>query len=541
VLSALVGVATGLVVALIDTIIVDWTWGPLSRRGDWWIALLPLAAVGVSSLILQMNRERSTETTEEYLRVFHDPEGRVRLASVPFRLAASIATIGLGGSMGLEGPSIYAGSAIGDAVERRFARRLSDRDRKVLLTAGAAAGIAAIFKAPLTGIVFALEVPYRDDLARRALVPAMVAAASSYVVFASLIGTRPLFPISAAPLRLADLGGAVVVGIGCGIGARIFVALHRALGAAARRVPYALRPLAGGAIVAAMGGISIALFSRPFALGPGYEPILRAARGSIGPGLVMALLAIKMLATSATAAGNGVGGLFFPSVMMGAALGGALGHVVPGPASLFAVVGIAAFLGGAYKVPLAGVAFVAETTGAPGYVIPGLIAAAIAYLASGDTSLSHRQRARRVIDVGSRLDMHVSDAMSREWIEVPPDATLHELATRYAIAARSRTMVVATDGRYVGMVTLGSLGDVPQEAWPTTPVREILTREHPTLRAPQHLNDALAAMRGAGVERAAVLDGETISGVLSTGDVIRIENVLQEIDQEAREAGDDAG
>src|ERR1051326_3633092 len=162
--------------------------------------------------------------------------------------------------MGLEGPSIYAGSAIGDAVERRFATRIADRDRKVLLTAGAAAGIAAIFKAPVTGIVFALEVPYRDDLARRALVPAMIAAASSYVVFASLIGTRPLFPIEAAPLRLVDLAGAVVIGIGCGIGARIFVALHRALGAAARRLPFTVRPLFGGVVVGAMGAISLAIF-----------------------------------------------------------------------------------------------------------------------------------------------------------------------------------------------------------------------------------------------------------------------------------------
>jgi CIC family chloride channel protein len=80
---------------------------------------------------------------------------------------------------------------------------------------------------------------------------------------------------------------------------------------------------------------------------------------------------------------------------MGASIGGAVGHAIPGPASLFAVAGIAAFLAGSYKVPLAGVTFVAEATGAPGYIIPGLIAAAVGYLASGSSSLSHRQRYRR--------------------------------------------------------------------------------------------------------------------------------------------------
>jgi signal-transduction protein with cAMP-binding, CBS, and nucleotidyltransferase domain len=86
------------------------------------------------------------------------------------------------------------------------------------------------------------------------------------------------------------------------------------------------------------------------------------------------------------------------------------------------------------------------------------------------------------------------------------------------------------------MVTLGSLGDVTQDAWATTAVSDILSREHPTLRATQHLNDALAAMRAAGAERAAVLEGEAITGMLSLADVIRIETVLEEIDDEARGA-----
>jgi H+/Cl- antiporter ClcA len=161
-----------------------------------------------------------------------------------------------------------------------------------------------------------------------------------------------------------------------------------------------LRPLGhdavrlAGRVLGALGLIAIGIFHRPLPLGPGYVGIGLAARGQLGVGMLVALLAMKMVATPTTTGGNGVGGLFFPAVMMGAAAGGALGHVVPGPASLFAVVGMAAFLGGAYKVPLAGVAFVAEATGAPGYIIPGLLAAALGYLFSGPDSLSGHQRAR---------------------------------------------------------------------------------------------------------------------------------------------------
>src|SRR5262249_57004675 len=126
------------------------------------------------------------------------------------RLLASIATLGLGGAMGYEGPSVYLGAAVGSALQHRFSRFFSRDDAKALLVAGAAAGVAAIFKAPATGLVFALEVPYQEDFARRMLLPAGIAAALSYVTFVAITGTRPLFPVGGSPpFDLRDLGGAV--------------------------------------------------------------------------------------------------------------------------------------------------------------------------------------------------------------------------------------------------------------------------------------------------------------------------------------------
>jgi CIC family chloride channel protein len=98
-------------------------------------------------------------------RNVHDRHHRLALRAVPGRAAASIATLGFGGALGFQGPSIYAGSVIGSAIQHRFSRRFSRQDAKLLLATGAAAGVAAIFKAPATGVVFALEVPYQDDLA----------------------------------------------------------------------------------------------------------------------------------------------------------------------------------------------------------------------------------------------------------------------------------------------------------------------------------------------------------------------------------------
>ena len=117
------------------------------------------------------------------------------------------------------GPAIYAGSVIGSTAQRRFARFFSREDAKLLLVAGAAAGVAAIFKAPRRAL-FAIEVPYRGDVARRNVLPAMVAAAASYVAFAAIDGTTPILPIDGVgSFGWEEIGGALVVGVLCGAGA----------------------------------------------------------------------------------------------------------------------------------------------------------------------------------------------------------------------------------------------------------------------------------------------------------------------------------
>jgi CIC family chloride channel protein len=393
-LAVVVGAATGAVVALLHWFVEDVIWGPLSVMDSRWVVLLPLLGLALVAFAIRLTPSRSTETTEAYIETFHDPQQRLKLSEVPLRLLASVATIAFGGSLGLEGPSIYVGSAFGDTAERRFPTLLLAEHQQVLLVAGAAAGVSAIFKAPLTGIVFALEVPYRDDLARRALIPAVFASAASYLVFAAFQGTRPFFPVASEALNYRDLVASILVGVAAGVVARIFVAFMRMVGRWEHRMKTWLRVVVGGTALITIGLISLWLYHAPLALGPGYHGMTLAAEGQLALGSLLALLVLKVLATAITAGSGGVGGLFFPSAMIGAVVGAIIGTMIHGPASLFAVVGIASFLSGAYNVPLAGSTFVAETTGTPGYIIPGLLAAAIAYLVSGRDSLSAHQRAR---------------------------------------------------------------------------------------------------------------------------------------------------
>src|SRR3954451_4383123 len=168
-------------------------------------------------------RGATPSTSDEYIRNFHDRGHPLDLRPLWGRIVAGALTLGTGGALGYEGPSLYLGSAVGTAVQQRWARWLSRDDTKVLMLAGAAAGVAAIFKAPATGAIFALEVPYRDDNARRMLLPALLAAAVGYLVFVALLGTQPLFEVGGSPpFDVRELGGAVVLGLVCGLGARLF-------------------------------------------------------------------------------------------------------------------------------------------------------------------------------------------------------------------------------------------------------------------------------------------------------------------------------
>src|SRR5262249_14453099 len=159
------------------------------------------------------------------------------------------------------------GATLGAVSQRRFARLLVGADRNLLLVAGAAAGIAAIFKAPATGAVFALEVPYQDDMARRMLLPALVAAASGYLAFVGVNGTAPLFPITGVPpFSFVDLAGAAMLGLAAGAGARVFAWLLVWAKRVAERGNAVVRVATAGGAIAALFAIGRGLTGQSLVL-----------------------------------------------------------------------------------------------------------------------------------------------------------------------------------------------------------------------------------------------------------------------------------
>ena len=529
------GVVVGLVVLAIERITLQGFADAFADRPLWFRALLPAVGLLIAAVCLRaVAAGASSSTSDEYIHAFHD-QSVERLDGRPVlgRVLASIATIGYGGALGLEGPSIYAGAAVGSSVQRRFARFFSREDAKLLLVAGAAAGVSAIFKAPATGALFAIEVPYRADLARRNVLPAMVASSASYVTFALVDGTQPILPVPGThAFGWGDLGGALAVGALCGLGARLFSAGITALrGDAVRAIPWVTRVAVAGAALALLVWLSDAVADAPLSLGTGYDVIGWATDPGNGTWVVLAILAVRVAAVMATYGGGGVGGLFIPLVVTGALTGRLAGDVLNVDPDLLMVVGMAAFLGAGYRTPLAGVVFVAETTGSPAFVVPALVATAASQLLLGDSSsVARHQRTGRLGHLERRFELPISAVMSTDERTVPPDATIEEFLSVHLVGQRRRSVPVVDDegNRYLGMAVLDEVVAVRRDAWATTDVRTIARTTAPRGRTTWLVRDAVGAMERGDTDVLAVVDGEDrFVGVVTTDDVLRLDEILE--------------
>ena len=529
--AALTGAATGLGVAGFEAATRRGLFDHLRRAPLALQIVAPLVGLALAAVALRYAADRATPATaDEYIKNFHEPGVRLDPRPVPGRLLAAIATLGLGGAMGYEGPSTYLGAAAGSTLQRRFSRHFSRDDAKVLLVAGAAAGVSAIFKAPATGLVFALEVPYQEDFARRMLLPAGIASAVSYVVFVAIAGTAPLFAVSGSPpFDLRDLGGASVLGVGCGIGARLFaLALVGAKRLAAGLHP-AARAAAAGAVLGALALVAKAAFGIPLTLGAGYDNLTWAFDPRRAVALVLLLFLLRAVATVATVAGGGVGGLFIPLVVEGALLGRAVGGLFRTAASgshFFPLVGVSAFLGAGYRVPLAGVVFAAEASGRPGFIVPGLIAAVVAQLFMGRASVSPYQVAERAGHLERRFALPLTAALRADVATMPSDSTLAEFFWHHLVGRREKAVAVVDAGRYVGVMRIEELQAVPQEEWVTEKVGLHLRTDFPIAKPDMSIRDALALMEEADVDLTPVLDGAAFVGVVTTTEILKLDEIL---------------
>ena len=289
-----------------------------------------IPAIGILAAYALVKNIGSSKRTgggsHRILEAFHYEGGRITFRDTIVGPVASAVTIGSGGSAGFEGPGLLLGGGLGSVIAKRLG--LGWEEVRVFLLAGASAGMAAVFKAPLTGILFGLELPYKRDMVRKAFIPATIASISSYIVTITILGGEKLFPLLPnlnIPLETGILE-AFLLGLVMAVVGVAFVKGYELLGAFARGIRvnrYALA-LAAGLVV---GGVGYFL---PQALGVGYPAIESAIAGDTGVQLLLSLLAAKLVLTCVTLRLGGSGGLFVPSLFVGAMAGAIFVAAIPG-------------------------------------------------------------------------------------------------------------------------------------------------------------------------------------------------------------------
>lgn len=524
----------------------------------WLLVLLPGLGGLACGLITRLAPEARGGGGDAMIDAFHQHGGRIRRRVIWVKALASMFTLGTGGAGGREGPTMQIGGAIGTLVGRVL--QVSTRERRVLMVAGVAAGISAVFRTPLGAALLAVEVLYRDGFESDALIPAVLASVVSYSVIISIFGESTLFAhVPRYPFVPAHLPLFLLLALLVAAASVLFLKVYQGLSKFFRALPVPAwaQPAIGGLVLGALCTPIIVLVGQHLnapgqglgLLGGGYGAVQMAISGSpwlpegwSAVGWLVALAFAKLLASSITIGSGGSAGDFAPSLAIGGLLGGAFGraagYLLHDPRisfGAFALVGMGTFYGGIAHAPLSALVLVCELAGNYDLLVPLMLAQGIAFVALRQRALYHSQ-VPTLRDSPIHRDALVLDVLRgmrvRELMRAgkPPvcfrrDTPSGEVAERVASSATQEIFPILDDEeRLVGMIRAGLLrgaaGEFADAHWT---LAADLSEPAVSVRPEDDLRVASERMLQNGLRELPIVDAEArVVGLLDESEIAEV-------------------
>ncbi len=532
--APIIGVITGLFITGIATLILDTIWVrvlPYYLLHHWAIVIGLLIGFTLTGLIMQFRTPDPDEhSTEEIIRSYHEHQGDIDVRPFWWKILAAVTTVGSGGSAALEGPSIYGGGAIGSWLWTKLRRfGLEPRDRRIMLNSGAAAGMAAENRAPLTGLLFALEMPYKDDLAHEALLPSLIASVVSYATLVAFLGSEPLFGFGGSTsFRESDLMWSALLGAIIGLLAIVYDITFRRVRrfVVTLHIPHVAKLMLGGLGTALCGLLFVNLYDNSLIpIGPNYEAVREILEQSHPTHMLLVFAGLKLAATLCSLGSGGVSAMFVPLLLAGGCIGNAFGQSVvhTSTVDLYAAVGMAAFISGGYKTPLTAVVFVAETTGGHSYLIPSLIGAAVAYAVSGEASVSGDQHLHEMVKIAELSGVTVREVMQTHVVSVQADTSIGDFRASIAAQHRHTMFPVYDHDTVVGTIATAVLPRTDPAQWDAEKVGDLTSRDTTRVAADSELSEALRLLTREGGDQMLLVtdDNNHLVGIVTKTDILR--------------------
>ncbi len=559
--ALIVGLLTGVGAVIFRYLImgVAWfgyVWIPeaTSSLGKSYVIFVPaIGGLLVGLLIYYFAREAKGHGVPEVMEAVALKGGRIRPQVAIVKSLASSISIGSGGSVGREGPIVQIGSALGSSIGQLL--RLSDDRISNLVACGAAAGIAATFNAPIAAVIFALEVVMGGRFSVRYFSSVVVSAVAASVIGRVVFSDVPAFniPFEYGIQSLWEYPLYAILGVLAAVtGVAFVVVLYwtEDLFDSWSGVREWVKPAIGGILIGilalvyplAMGALRWA--QTPQVYNVGYDIIEAALANKYAFGVAAALLILKLIATSLTLGSGGSGGVFAPSLFMGAMLGAAFQVVVVhffptiiAPAGAYVLVGMAAVFAASAHAPMTAVLILFELTGDYRIILPLMLTVGIATLISqrmlkGESiytlKLTRRGvRLQRGRDEDIMESVTVEEVMSRDFNSIGQEATLDELSTLFIETHRHGFPILDQNRRLAGIVSIGDLDLANQNSLPleTTAIEIGTPREDLLVATPdESMGDALARMGTRGMGRLPVVDPDDpnkLLGIVRRDDITR--------------------